>query len=299
MDDLFGEASIPSVTSTGSLARRWGEAPFSTLDRRTQRWRSRSAAWRSLGIQSERGRDGRLIGYSDTLALPRGRSSIFDHVLAELAYRWYSQPGDVILDPFAGGSVRGIVASVLARHYIGIDLRAEQVQENRSQASAICRDTPPMWVVGDADEQLDDPDIGADLVFTCPPYYDLERYSDDPADLSSMTPEDFETTYRRIIAKSVGALRPDRFIVMVVGDTRGRDGYYHGLPWVTIDALRDAGAALYQDTVILDPHGTMQIAAGRTFASSRKLTRLHQYMIVAVKGDWREASSRLRAGGAA
>ena len=67
---------------------------------------ARSAAWRSLGIQSERGRDGRLIGYSDTLALPRGRSSIFDPVLAELAYRWYSQPGDVILDPFAGeGSI--------------------------------------------------------------------------------------------------------------------------------------------------------------------------------------------------
>jgi hypothetical protein len=31
-------------------------------------------------------------------------------VLCEIAYRWFSPPGGLILDPFAGGSVRGIVA---------------------------------------------------------------------------------------------------------------------------------------------------------------------------------------------
>lgn len=36
-------------------------------------------------------------------------TSIFDPVLCELAYRWFSPVGGLILDPFAGGSVRGIV----------------------------------------------------------------------------------------------------------------------------------------------------------------------------------------------
>ena len=46
-------------------------------------------------------------------------TSIFDPVLCEIAYRWFSPVGGLILDPFAGGSVRGIVASKLGRQYIG------------------------------------------------------------------------------------------------------------------------------------------------------------------------------------
>ena len=38
-------------------------------------------------------------------------TSIFDPVLCELAYRWFCPPGGTVLDPFAGGSVRGIVSS--------------------------------------------------------------------------------------------------------------------------------------------------------------------------------------------
>ena len=50
-------------------------------------------------------------------------TSIFDPVLCEIAYRWFSPVGGLILDPFAGGSVRGIVASKLGRQYIGHELR--------------------------------------------------------------------------------------------------------------------------------------------------------------------------------
>jgi hypothetical protein len=38
-----------------------------------------------------------------------------------------------VLDPFAGGSARGIVASRLGGRYIGIELRAEQVAANVAQ----------------------------------------------------------------------------------------------------------------------------------------------------------------------
>src|SRR5690242_12336191 len=61
-------------------------------------------------------------------------TSIFDPVLCELAYRWFCPPDGLILDPFAGGSVRGIVASKLGRRYIGIDLSARQIEANRTQA---------------------------------------------------------------------------------------------------------------------------------------------------------------------
>lgn len=41
-----------------------------------------------------------------------------------------------ILDPFAGGSVRGIVASTLARWYVGVDLRGGQVAANRRRRTS-------------------------------------------------------------------------------------------------------------------------------------------------------------------
>ncbi|MGB3312861.1 MAG: DNA methyltransferase, partial [Albidovulum sp.] len=62
-------------------------------------------------------------------------TSIFDPVLCEIAYRWFCPQGGTVLDPFAGGSVRGIVASQLGRAYVGIELRAEQVAANQAQAA--------------------------------------------------------------------------------------------------------------------------------------------------------------------
>lgn len=73
-------------------------------------------------------------------------------------------------------------------------------------------------------------------------------------------------------------------LAIVVGDVRDRRGALRGLPWITAQALTDAGMSLYQDATILDPHGSLQMIAGRTMRASRKLTRLHQYLIVALQG---------------
>jgi ParB-like nuclease domain len=113
-------------------------------------------------------------------------TSVFDPVLCEIAYRWFCPPGGTVLDPFAGGSVRGIVAARLGRPYVGIELRAEQVAANQAQAS-LAGDPAPRWIAGDSrDLARLAAGIEADLVFSCPPYWNLERYPDDPADLSTM-----------------------------------------------------------------------------------------------------------------
>jgi hypothetical protein len=106
----------------------------------------------SLGIKSEVGRaDGLAYGSQDKMnalmeqRMPKPKAgvrnstgtSIFDPVLCEISYAWFSAPGAAVLDPFAGGSVRGVVAAVMDRHYTGIDLSAEQIQANREQYAAI------------------------------------------------------------------------------------------------------------------------------------------------------------------
>ena len=57
-------------------------------------------------------------------------TSIFDPVLCELMYSWFCPEGGQVIDPFAGGSVRGIVAAVVGYRYWGSDLSRQQVEAN-------------------------------------------------------------------------------------------------------------------------------------------------------------------------
>lgn len=222
-------------------------------------------------------------------------TSIFDPVLCEIAYRWFSPPSGVILDPFSGGSVRGIVASKLGRQYIGVDLSERQIEANRAQALNLCAncDTAPMWVVGDS-RNIDKlaEGVRADMVFSCPPYADLEVYSDDPKDLSVMDYPDFVTAYREIISKACAMLADDSFAVFVVGEVRGKNGNYINFVGDTVTAFMDAGLNYYNEAILVTAVGSLPIRVGRQFSASRKLGKTHQNILVFVKGDGKRAAER-------
>jgi hypothetical protein len=221
-------------------------------------------------------------------------TSIFDPTLTELLYRWFSPPGGLILDPFAGGSVRGVVASKLGRRYLGVELRKEQVEANRAQAEEICaaEEHQPVWHHGDS-TNLDKiaADVEADFVFSCPPYADLEIYSDDPRDLSTMEYPAFRSAYAEIIRKACDRLKEHRFAAFVVGDARGPDGNYYGIPYDTIAAFRAAGLHLYNEAVLVTPVGSLPIRVGRQFATTRKLGKTHQNVLIFLKGDAKRATT--------
>lgn len=224
------------------------------------------------------------------LAASSSGTSIFDPVLCEIAYRWFCPPAGHILDPFAGGSVRGVVASVLGYRYTGVELRAEQVAANAPQA-AIGGAVAPDWRQGDSRAiRMLCADVAADMVFSCPPYADLEVYSDDPADLSTLPYPAFRKAYREIIAETCELLKPDRFAVFVVGEVRDKRGNYYGFVPDTIAAFRDAGLNFYNEAILVTAAGSLPIRAGRQFRGGRKLGKTHQNVLVFVKGDGAKAS---------
>jgi hypothetical protein len=217
-------------------------------------------------------------------------TSIFDPVLCELAYRWFSPAAGAVLDPFAGGSVRGIVASRLGRRYTGVELRPEQVEANREQGEAICTEPAPVWIAGDSRDVEALAPGGYDFLFSCPPYADLERYSDDPADLSTLSYPAFLAAYRDIIAASCRLLLPDRFACFVVGDVRDRKGFYRNFVGDTVAAFADAGLRLYNEAVLVTMVGSLPLRTGKQFSRARKLGKTHQNVLVFVKGDPRKAT---------
>lgn len=122
----------------GILAERYGEYPFSVLNAQTGKWQKGKQKWKALKIESEKGRDVVLF-HTKSFRRRKGFTtcapcSVFDPYLTEILYRWFCPDSGRILDPFAGGSVRGIVANRLGYDYTGIDIRPEQIQADIEQA---------------------------------------------------------------------------------------------------------------------------------------------------------------------
>lgn len=220
-------------------------------------------------------------------------TSIFDPVLCELLIRWFSPTDGHVIDPFAGGSVRGIVAGVLGRSYTGIDLRPEQVASNEEQARELADRlvVTPSWIAGDGrDVQTLTGSQPCDFILSCPPYYDLEVYSDDPRDLSMAgSYDEFRDALGVIVAEACSLLADDRFACFVVGEVRGKDGAYIGLVPDTIRAFEAAGLRLYNEAVLLTQVGTLALRVSRAFGVGRKMGKSHQNVLVFLKGDWRRA----------
>ena len=324
-DDIDSILMDTGVDPTTKLSDRFLVPPFSVLDARQGYWQERKDEWLALGIESEIGRleDGkgkptftpstqptRVLDEKASYEKKTGRkvsweeyydanpeayrmsgTSIFDPVLSELAVRWFSPPGGTVLDPFAGGSVRGIVASRLGRRYVGIELRKEQIEANLAQAERICTGTMPEWIEGDSREiQKLASGVEADLVFSCPPYADLEQYSNDPRDLSTMEYDKFRRAYSEIINAACGLLKVNRFACFVTGDVRDKAGFYYGFPMHTVEAFQAAGLRFYNDAVLITPIGSLPMRAAKYFSHSRKLGKAHQNVQVFAKGSPEEAT---------
>lgn len=220
-------------------------------------------------------------------------TSIFDPVLTETIIHWFTAEGDAVIDPFAGGSVRGVITCALGRLYTGIDLRNEQIEANKEQGAEIVPGNQPVWVCGDSMNINDLAPGEFDFLLTCPPYGNLEVYSDDPADISNMPDEQFDEVYAEIMRRAAGKLKDNRFAAVVVGNYREKKGYLRDLVGLTVRAMESAGARYYNDFVIVTPIGSLPIRAGKAFQASRKMGRTHQYCLVFCKDDPKKATERL------
>lgn len=273
----------------GSLAKKFLAPPFSVLDTRQGYWQDRKKQWLSIGMQSELGREDGLLGDGlSKMGKISTNTSIFDPVLCELMYGWFNIPNGSILDPFAGGSVRGIVAGITGNSYTGCELRKEQVEENRKQKNKIIKEKNVDWVIGDSNKTLDNINEYFDMVFSCPPYADLEVYSHDPNDLSNMPYDKFIEAYRSIISKSVAHLKDNRFAIFVVSEIRQKDGSYRGFVNDTIKAFIDSGLEYYNEIILVNAVGSLGLRAGRQFSNGRKIGRTHQNILVFYKGDMKK-----------
>ena len=282
--DLFGN----EIVKDELLRDKFIEPPFSILDTKSGNWQKRKRLWIGKGLKSEVGRDATTFNMSDWLKeKPRNGTqnmsdtSIFDPALCEVLYHWFCKDGGNILDPFAGGSVRGIVANYLGYKYTGIDIRQEQIDSNREQAMDILPiENQPQWYVGDSNELLDDKwNVDFDLVMSCPPYADLEVYSDLEGDISNKPYKQFLELYESIIEKSCKLLKVGGYACFVVGEVRDKNGFYIGFVPDTIKAFEKCGMKFYNEAILLNAIASASMRANGNM-KSQKLVKVHQNILV-------------------
>lgn len=245
-----------TVESAGSLTERFMIPPFSVLDTRQGRWQDRKKAWKvRIG---DRGQARDVAPFSGIEKLDGGNytdASILDPVLSELACRWFMPDKGQAFDVFAGDTVFGYVSSYLGNKFTGIELREEQCAFNR----AACAGLDATYICDDGRNVLQH--IGEktqDLLFSCPPYFDLEQYSDLPNDASNQdTYEDFYAILDTAFTNAIRCLRDNRFAVIVVGDIRDKktSGYMR-FPDDIKDTFIRNGMVLLNELILIDPVGT-------------------------------------------
>lgn len=196
--------------------------------------------------------------------------------------------------------MRGIIANFLCRDYLGIDISKRQIDANIENAKEIIKDNIPKYLIGDSLTVLDNIENNSfDMCLSCPPYADLEKYSDDLRDLSNMCYDDFIAAYSGIIKKLYNKMKDDTFTCFVVGEVRNKkskNGNYYNFVADTINCFINSGFEFYNDMILKTLVGSAAFRCQLLFNSSRKITKIHQNILVFIKGNAKQATIRLNKG---
>lgn len=318
--------------SNPTLNDRFVVPPFSILDTRKGYWQRRKKMWRGLiGDMGETRKDTLIqspeVKYKDLYQKTRqhreelGLSfreyldkyvpdevkereakkvlsqgvSLFDPVLSEICCKWFT-PGDgsSIFDCFAGDTQKGLVFGMCGHSFTGIELRQEQVDINNGVIQG--RNLPIRYICDDGQNVAKHfaPE-SQDMLFSCPPYYDLEVYSSEPNDASNQgSYEGFIAILRNAFSKAVTCLKENRFAVIVVGDVRNKKtgGYYNFVDDVK-RIFCDNGLLLYNELILVETGASTALRASR-YMDSRKVAKMHQNILVFYKGKAKDISKHFK-----
>lgn len=215
-----------------------------------------------------------------------GNASVLDPLACEVIARVFMpKDGKRIYNPFGGGVQMGFVAGACGFEYVASEIRKNQCDANNALTQGFDN---VKWV--NADSSTYDPIGMFDMVFTCPPYYKVEKYLDydgnpPEGEINSMsTYEEFRETLFKGYSRAIDHLKDNCFFIAMVGDSRDPHGAYYGMESETELFLMSQGLHLYNKIIYLEAAFT-RLAQMKITIDYRKFPKQEQKIIVAYKGD--------------
>lgn len=214
-----------------------------------------------------------------------GNASVLDPVACEVILRFFTPKDNPrIYNPFGGGVQFGYVSGASGYKYVASEIRKNQCDAN----NALCGEFKGVkWVCADSSKY--EPSGMFDLVFTCPPYYRVEKYLDydgnpPEGEINALsTYDEFRDTLFRGYEIALDHLTDNRFFVVMTGDSRGKNGAYHCHEAETEIFFKQHGLNVYNKIIFLESEFTRLAQAKKTL-NLRKFPKREQKIIVAYKG---------------
>lgn len=208
-----------------------------------------------------------------------GKCSVFNPHLAQMILSAYCNQNSKIYDPFCGGGTRGYIATKMGHSYTGVEIREEEVERIKTQM----KEWDLYFDIINKDSSIYVPNDLYDFCFTCPPYYDLEVYSNLDGDLSNAkTYDDYLDRLKLVIGNVYSVLKKDSFAVFVVGNFRNRSGSLEHLNGDLIRIAKECGFDLWDELIWCGASNVALTRCGK-FEKNRKSVRMHEYIIILKK----------------
>jgi len=185
---------------------------------------------------------------------------------------FFTKQDDVILDPFAGRT-RAIITNELKRRYVGFELTEKYFPQEKSD-NRIIHNMDSLNMGSVLDNYL------FDLVFTCPPYWNMEKYSDNPDDLSTFkTYDSFLSGCNERIGKASEYLKDDGFLIVVLMDFR-KNGNLYCWHNDTINYFHENTDLKLYDTIIWEMSPAKRHPLYPQSLLNRRMLNTHEYCLV-------------------
>lgn len=232
-----------------------------------------------------------VANHNDFFSQGRGTFlSKFNSEYAKRIIEMWSKEGDLIMDPFAGRSSRPLVSTLLERNYFGFDVLKDNLDEAQEQYDTLKKDRKlgKLKLIHSSSENIDEfvPKSIADMVMTCPPYYNIEKYDSADGQLTDIkTYEDFLKTYEVILDKTSKVLKPSCFFVVVLANFR-IDGKLYDFSSDTKDILKKH--LTFHDEIILEMSPAKRHPLYNQSITNLNCLKTHEYCLVFRKQDSKE-----------
>lgn len=215
-----------------------------------------------------------------------GNASVLDPVACEVILRMFMPTdGCRVYNPFGGGVQMGFVCGENNIEYTASEIRQNQCDAN----NAICQDFVNVkWIKSDSSKFI--PKQKYDLMFSCPPYYQVEEYLDydgnpPEGELNNLpTYPEFRDTLFAGYKNALTMLNDNCFFVIMTGDSRDKNGAYYGCEAEHELWFKEQGLHIYNKIVYRESEFT-RLAHAKVTLNYRKFPKTEQKILVFYKGD--------------
>ena len=209
--------------------------------------------------------------------LPGLGFSEFHAGLAEDILMYWSMDSSVVVDPFAGRATRAYVSSKLNRKYYGYEIAPKTVKRVKEHLSK--HNVEASIYCGDGCTMEQTPNDFADLVMTCPPYHQLEKYESVDGQLSDLKTYEKFLDMIEICGKNINrVLKPGGFCVWVCGDWR-ESGKFRSFHSDSIDLFEKAGLITHDIIIMKNKSPFISLQMSKV-AAKRYTSKTHEYVLV-------------------